>query len=63
MLIAFKKNKFIVSFIIIFGTLSFPIRPSESVTGRERPSRTAIDCVVIDQRFEKVADSRRGQKY
>jgi len=25
MLIAVKKNKFIVSFIIIFGTLSFPV--------------------------------------
>jgi len=27
MLIAVLEKKFIVSFIIIFGTLSFPIRP------------------------------------
>ena len=30
-LIAVKKNKFTVSFIIIFGTLAFPIAPGAEV--------------------------------
>ena len=48
MLIAYSKNKFIVLFIIIFGTLSFPIRciPSWAPLLRFVHTRCRPECTL-----------------